>query len=121
MILTVHSICQSKLWSLATIAPLRAGLIALSVVIKLLRTSLTFVHQAFEKHVANIQASAEFKEVARSAQPFFNDLKDYVFGRPLTLENMVMLSYMFVNSHRSLRSSICSTTSVLIIISNSNA
>ncbi|KAI0915356.1 hypothetical protein AcV5_003850 [Taiwanofungus camphoratus] len=42
---------------------------------------------AFEKHVAKVQASAKFKEVARNAQPFFNDISDFVFGRPATLEN----------------------------------
>ena len=43
--------------------------------------------QAFQKHVAKVHASATFKEAARQAQPFFNALKDFAFGRDLSLEN----------------------------------
>jgi len=42
---------------------------------------------AFEKHVKKVLASEKFKEVEKKAQPFFNSLKDFVFGRPTTLEN----------------------------------
>ncbi|OBZ65817.1 hypothetical protein A0H81_14126 [Grifola frondosa] len=42
---------------------------------------------AFEKHVAKVQASAQFKEVAKKAQSFYGDLRDYLFGRQASLEN----------------------------------
>ena len=45
--------------------------------------------QAFEKHVSKVHNSAEFKEVAKKSQPFFNSLKDFAFGRELSMENMV--------------------------------
>jgi len=41
----------------------------------------------FEKHIRNFYASQEFKQKEKDAQPFFTAVKDYVFGRPLTLEN----------------------------------
>lgn len=34
-------------------------------------------------------SSAKFKEVEKAAAPFFHDVRDFVFGRPTTLENMV--------------------------------
>ena len=43
--------------------------------------------QAFQKHVSKIHASAAFKETARQAQPFFHALRDFAFGRDLSLEN----------------------------------
>jgi len=43
---------------------------------------------AFEKHIAKVHQSDEFKKKAKEAQPFLNSLKDYVFGRPATLENI---------------------------------
>jgi hypothetical protein len=52
----------------------------------MLLTSLT---QAFEKHTKDFYASKEFKEKAKDAEPFFRGVKDYVFGRPTTLENIV--------------------------------
>ena len=45
--------------------------------------------QAFEKHIAKVHQSKEFEKKAKAAQPFLNSLKDYVFGRPTTLENIV--------------------------------
>jgi lysosomal acid phosphatase len=42
---------------------------------------------AFEEHVSNVYASSEFKATAKAAQPFFGAVRDYVFGRPTTLEN----------------------------------
>ncbi|PIL29522.1 hypothetical protein GSI_08330 [Ganoderma sinense ZZ0214-1] len=42
---------------------------------------------AFQRHVSKVHASAAFKEAARQAQPFFNALKDFAFGRDLSLEN----------------------------------
>ncbi|KAG5635326.1 hypothetical protein H0H81_011720 [Sphagnurus paluster] len=42
---------------------------------------------AFQKHVKKFYASPEFKAKAKDAQPFFRDIKDYVFGIPTTLEN----------------------------------
>lgn len=42
---------------------------------------------AFEQHIADVYSSSEFKETARAAGPFFGSVRDYVFGRPTTLEN----------------------------------
>ncbi|KAI1783500.1 phosphoglycerate mutase-like protein [Ganoderma leucocontextum] len=42
---------------------------------------------AFQKHVAKVHASADFKETARQAQPFFHALRDFAFGQDLSLEN----------------------------------
>ncbi|KIJ11886.1 hypothetical protein PAXINDRAFT_171517 [Paxillus involutus ATCC 200175] len=42
---------------------------------------------AFEEHVSSVYASSEFKATAKAAQPFFGAVRDYVFGRPTTLEN----------------------------------
>lgn len=48
--------------------------------------------QAFEEHVKKIHSSSEFKEVGRTASHFLNDIRDFIFGRPATLENAVRLS-----------------------------
>ncbi|KAI0753568.1 phosphoglycerate mutase-like protein [Daedaleopsis nitida] len=42
---------------------------------------------AFEKHAQKVHNSDEFKEVAKKAQPFFHALKDFAFGKELSLEN----------------------------------
>lgn len=42
---------------------------------------------AFQKHISDVHASKKFKETAKAAQAFFNTIRDYVFGRPTTLEN----------------------------------
>ncbi len=42
---------------------------------------------AFEKHIKDFYASDGFKKKAKEAEPFFKGVKDYVFGRPATLEN----------------------------------
>ncbi|EPS94942.1 hypothetical protein FOMPIDRAFT_1133438 [Fomitopsis schrenkii] len=42
---------------------------------------------AFEEHVKKIHSSSEFKEVGRTASHFLNDIRDFIFGRPATLEN----------------------------------
>ena len=34
-------------------------------------------------------ASSKMKEVEKAAAPFFHDVRDFVFGRPATMENMV--------------------------------
>ena len=47
--------------------------------------------QAFDAHVKKVLNSEKMKEVAQSAQPFFKDVRDFVFGRPTTMENMVSL------------------------------
>lgn len=47
------------------------------------------VGQAFEKHISAFHDSDAFKAKAKEAAPFFEDIKDYVFGRPATLENIV--------------------------------
>ncbi|KAJ7077542.1 histidine phosphatase superfamily [Mycena belliarum] len=43
---------------------------------------------AFEKHIAKVYKSDAFKAKAKEADPFFKDVKDYVFGRETTLENI---------------------------------
>ena len=45
--------------------------------------------QAFEKHTKEFYSSKEFEEKEKAAQPFFRAVKDFVFGRPTTLANMV--------------------------------
>jgi lysosomal acid phosphatase len=52
---------------------------------------------AFEKHTKNFYNSQEFKDKAKEAQPFFKAVKDYVFGRPTTLENAYNL-YDYINT-----------------------
>ncbi|KAF8883292.1 histidine phosphatase superfamily [Infundibulicybe gibba] len=52
---------------------------------------------AFEKHIKNFYGSEEFKSKAKDAQPFFKGVKDYVFGRPTTLENIWNI-YDFINT-----------------------
>lgn len=42
---------------------------------------------AFQEHVSKVYASSDFKAVAKAAQPFFGAVRDFVFGRPTTLEN----------------------------------
>ncbi|KAF8623395.1 hypothetical protein AX17_007433 [Amanita inopinata Kibby_2008] len=51
----------------------------------------------FEKHVKEFYASPAFKEKTQAAQPFFKMVKDYVFGRPTTLENAWNI-FDFVNT-----------------------
>ncbi|KAJ7246993.1 phosphoglycerate mutase-like protein [Mycena rebaudengoi] len=50
---------------------------------------------AFQKHIATFHGSAAFKEKAQESTRFFHDIKDYVFGRPTTLENII---YDFMNT-----------------------
>ncbi|KAF7332863.1 hypothetical protein MVEN_02391300 [Mycena venus] len=52
---------------------------------------------AFQKHVAAFYDSDAFKAKAKDAAPFFKDIKDYVFGRPATLENIWNI-YDFMNT-----------------------
>lgn len=52
---------------------------------------------AFQQHVVNVYASPEFKAVTKSAQPFFRSIRDFVFGRPTTLENVVNI-YDYINT-----------------------
>ena len=49
--------------------------------------------QNFEKHIKNFYNSDDFKSKAQNAVPFFKGVKDYVFGRPTTLENAVSPSW----------------------------
>ncbi|KAF9479385.1 phosphoglycerate mutase-like protein [Pholiota conissans] len=51
----------------------------------------------FEKHIKEFYSSDEFKAKAKEAAPFFSSVKDYVFGRPTTLENAWNI-YDYVNS-----------------------
>ncbi|KAJ7212745.1 histidine phosphatase superfamily [Mycena haematopus] len=50
---------------------------------------------AFQKHITSFYESDAFKAKAKDAAPFFADIKDYVFGRPATLENII---YDFMNT-----------------------
>ncbi|KAJ6534340.1 histidine phosphatase superfamily [Mycena capillaripes] len=52
---------------------------------------------AFEKHIAAFHKSDAFKAKAKEAATFFQDIKDYVFGRPATLENIWNI-YDFMNT-----------------------
>lgn len=52
---------------------------------------LGLVGQEFQKHIAAFHQSDAFKAKAKDAAPFFQDIKDYIFGRPATLENIVRL------------------------------
>ncbi|KAK2463031.1 hypothetical protein APHAL10511_004686 [Amanita phalloides] len=51
----------------------------------------------FEKHIKDFYASSEFKEKSKAAEPFFKAVKDFVFGRPTTLENSWNI-YDFINT-----------------------
>ncbi|KAG6852916.1 hypothetical protein C0991_008175, partial [Blastosporella zonata] len=52
---------------------------------------------AFAKHTKDFYNSQEFKDKSKDAEPFFKAVKDYVFGRPTTLENAWNL-YDYINS-----------------------
>lgn len=47
---------------------------------------------AFQARVKKIHNSEEFKKKEQDAQKFFHTLKDFVFGRPTAMENMVRLT-----------------------------
>ncbi|KAJ7027800.1 histidine phosphatase superfamily [Mycena alexandri] len=49
----------------------------------------------FRKHVAAFHESDAFKNEEKSAASFLHDVKDFVFGRPATLENII---YDFINT-----------------------
>jgi lysosomal acid phosphatase len=49
------------------------------------------VTQAFERHIEAFHNSEEFKKKAEDAKPFLKAIKDYVFGRPTILENIVSI------------------------------
>ncbi|KAF8720173.1 hypothetical protein AX14_011232 [Amanita brunnescens Koide BX004] len=51
----------------------------------------------FDKHIKDFYASPEFKETSKAAEPFFKSVKDFVFGRPTTLENIWNL-YDFIHT-----------------------
>jgi hypothetical protein len=77
--------------------PWRVGQIARSVIYHThfyFKISLITGHlQKFQKHVKDFYSSDDFKAKAQDAFPFFKAVKDYVFGRPTTLENAVRLSF----------------------------
>ncbi|KAJ7776364.1 histidine phosphatase superfamily [Mycena metata] len=50
---------------------------------------------AFQKHIASFHGSDEFKAKAKEATGFFQDVKDYIFGRPANLENII---YDFIST-----------------------
>ncbi|KAJ7122360.1 histidine phosphatase superfamily [Mycena epipterygia] len=52
---------------------------------------------AFQKHVASFHESDAFKDKAKEASSFFQNVKDYVFGRPTTLDNIWNI-YDFMNT-----------------------
>ena len=58
--------------------------------------SLTWHLQAFEKHIEKVHNSDEFKKKAGDAEHFFSKLKDFTFGRPTTLENIVSFPWATV-------------------------
>ncbi|KAH9175025.1 phosphoglycerate mutase-like protein [Lactarius sanguifluus] len=49
---------------------------------------------AFQDHVRKFYSSPEFKAAEKAAEPFFRLANDFVFGRPITLENAI---YDFMN------------------------
>ncbi|KAF9525011.1 histidine phosphatase superfamily [Crepidotus variabilis] len=51
----------------------------------------------FQKRIKEFYSSADFKAKAQDAQPFFKSVKDYVFGRPTSLENAWNI-FDFVNT-----------------------
>jgi hypothetical protein len=63
--------------------------------------STDVLSQAFERHVQNVYNSEAFKAKASEAQPFFKGVRDFVFGRPATLENIVSFIFltMYFQSH----------------------
>ncbi|KAF8154345.1 histidine phosphatase superfamily [Mycena galopus ATCC 62051] len=50
---------------------------------------------AFQKHISSFYESDAFKSKAKDAAPFLRDIKDFVFGRPATLENII---YDYMNT-----------------------
>jgi hypothetical protein len=52
---------------------------------------------SFENHVKQFYSSSEFAQKSKDAQPFFKNVKDFVFGRPTALENAWNI-YDFVNT-----------------------
>jgi len=50
---------------------------------------LTNSLQNFDKHIQGFYKLPDFKKISEEAQPFFKAVKDYVFGRPANLENIV--------------------------------
>ena len=71
------------------IVPWKAGLTAPYVASSKLHRFLTNSFQNFDKHIQDFYKSADFKKKSEDAQPFFKGVKDYVFGRPANLENIV--------------------------------
>ncbi|KAF8435329.1 histidine phosphatase superfamily [Boletus edulis BED1] len=51
--------------------------------------------KAFKKHVAEVYTSEEFKQTAKNAEHFFEAVRDYMFGRPASLVDMV---YDYLNT-----------------------
>ncbi|KAF8162285.1 histidine phosphatase superfamily [Mycena galopus ATCC 62051] len=51
----------------------------------------------FQKHISAFHESEAFKAKAKEAAPFFQDVEDFVFGRPATLENIWNI-YDFMNT-----------------------
>ncbi|KAF8132042.1 histidine phosphatase superfamily [Boletus edulis] len=52
---------------------------------------------AFVEHIEKVHSSHEFKAVEKAAHPFFGAVRDYVYGRPTTLENAWNI-YDYVNT-----------------------
>ena len=49
--------------------------------------------QAFENHIKEFYNSDEFKRKAEESRPVLESFRDYVYGRPLTLENAVSITF----------------------------
>ena len=45
-----------------------------------------------------VLGSSKIKEAEQNSQLFFKDVRDFVFGRPTTMENMVSLTVQFASN-----------------------
>ncbi|KAI0090566.1 phosphoglycerate mutase-like protein [Irpex rosettiformis] len=46
---------------------------------------------SFQNHVKKVLSSDSYKKAEKAAAPFLNDVRDFVFGRPTTMENIYNL------------------------------
>jgi hypothetical protein len=91
----VTNTSQSKPWNLVTIVLWKAGPTAPYVYNFFTKASVKCSFQSFDKHIKEFYSSADFKARAQDAVPFFKGVKDYVFGRPASLENAVCVISIF--------------------------
>ena len=52
--------------------------------------------QAFAEHIKQVYASDEFKSKSKDAEPFFAGVRDFIFGRPANLQNIVSSHYFYL-------------------------